>query len=101
MAEVYGEIVAQGLDDPPWITDATAMGHLILTKDFNSLRYEEPFQTVQSVRARVFALSNAQLLGPQQLQCFLDNKARILRVARLPGPYIYKVYRDHIVRAWP
>lgn len=96
MVDLYGEELSQSLEDPPWIEDATELGYVVLTKDFESLRKGEELQTIKRVGARVFALASAQLLGPQQLQCFLNNKHRILRASRKPGPFLYKVYEDNI-----
>lgn len=96
MADVYGEQLSQALTDPPWIEEATSKGQVILTKDFDSLRKGEELATIKRVGARVFALANAQLPGSVQLQWFVYNQHRIFRACRKRGPFIYKVYDDHI-----
>ena len=99
MVDIYGEKLSQAMDDPPWIEDATAAGQVILTKDFESLRRGEELKTIKKVGARLFALANAQLLGPEQLQWFLNNKHRIMRAARKRGPFLYKVY-EYSIDPW-
>lgn len=101
MFEVFGQDLAQDMDDPPWIEYASEQGLAILTKDFLSLRYREPFKTVQAREARVFALASARLPGDKQIECFRTNQRKIYRAARRKGPYIYKVYADTITLVWP
>jgi hypothetical protein len=50
---------------------------------------------------RVFCLTTAQLRGTEQTERFVQNRDRILRQARKPGPYIYGVYEAGLKRLWP
>jgi hypothetical protein len=101
MFEVYGHQMAQRLDDPPWIEDATKKDQAILSKD-QQLRYQpEPRDAILNARARVFILAKAELKGEDQVAWFLNNKTRIFRACRKPGPYIYRVYEKRIEHWWP
>jgi hypothetical protein len=41
------------------------------------------------------------LRGEEMARRFVENRHRILRQARQPGPYIYGVYDGRIARLWP
>jgi hypothetical protein len=101
MASVYGEERAQRLADETWLRDAGVRGWVVLTKD-DAIR-RRPAQRDALVKAgvRVFCLTNAQLRGAEQTARFVDNRHRIIRQARKPGPYIYAVYATSLRRLWP
>lgn len=48
-----------------------------------------------------FCLTNANLRAVEQSARYVQNIDRILRQARVPGPYIYGVYDGRIERLWP
>lgn len=101
MYEVYGHIIAQNLDDPPWIEDAARNGLAILTAD-KKLRYvTAERETVEREKARVFCLHSGTLLASEMINCFENNRSRIERAWHKPGPYIYKVYENSIDQWWP
>ncbi len=102
MAEVYGERIGQGLADTDWLRDAGAQRWVVLMKD-DRIRYrpaELEALTVSAVRA--FCLTNANLRGADMAQRFVDQLARISRIAsERPGPYVYGVYVDGVRALWP
>jgi len=101
MASVYGEDVAQQLDDESWLRDAGDKGWIVLMKDDAIRRRPAERDALASAGVRAFCLTNAQLRKEQQTQRFVGNIERILRQAQHPGPYVYGVYEGYIQRLWP
>lgn len=101
MADIYGEGKAQRLADETWLTDAGQNEWVVLTKDDAIRRRPNERDALIEAQARVFCLTNRNLRGAQQLERFLENRARILRQAEKPGPYIYGVHEKSIKRLWP
>lgn len=101
MASVYGEKRAQGLADEIWLRDVGARGWVVLTKDDAIRRRPAERDALIDASVRVFCLTAAQLRGAEQLARFAENRERILRRARQPGPFIYGVYAGRIARLWP
>ena len=101
MASVYGEDAAQRLADDVWLRDAGARGWVVLMKDDAIRRRPAERDALVDAGVRAFCLTNAQLRGEEQAARFVDNRHRILRQARKPGPYIYGVYERRIARLWP
>jgi hypothetical protein len=101
MADVYGEKQAQRLADETWLRDAGRNDWIVLTKDDAIRRRPAERDALIDASVRVFCLTTAQLRGSEQTKRFSENRHRILRQARRPGPYIYGVYRDELRRLWP
>lgn len=101
MASFYGERKAQRLSDREWLRDAGRRGWIVLTKDDAIRRRPAERDALTEAGVRVFCLTTAQLRGAEQAARFVENRHRILRQARKPGPYIYGVYAGHIARLWP
>jgi hypothetical protein len=101
MASVYGEKRAQGLEDEVWLRDAGASGWIVLTKDNAIRRRPAEREALVEAGVRVFCLTTARLRAVEQTARFVDNRHRIIRQARKPGPYIYGVYEGRIERLWP
>lgn len=101
MASVYGERVAQELDDERWLADAGARDWIVLMKDDAVRRRPAERDALSEANVRAFCLTNAQLRAAEQSARFIDNIERILRQAQKPGPYIYGVYNGYIKRLWP
>lgn len=101
MASVYGEETAQRLPDDVWLRDAGANGWIVLTKDDAIRRRPSERDAFIEAGVRVFCLTSAQLHGEEQLACFIQNRHRMIRQARKPGPYIYGVYEGRVSRLWP
>lgn len=64
MWSVYGPDAEQRISDVQWLTEGAA-------------------------GARIFLLTNPQLVGAEQNTIFLDNIHRIIKLSRKPGPYVY------------
>lgn len=101
MASVYGEDVAQQLDDESWLRDAGDKGWIVLMKDDAIRRRPAERDALAHASVRAFCLTNAQLRKEQQTERFVGNIERILRQAQQPGPYIYGVYEGYVQRLWP
>lgn len=92
MRERYGTITAQALADIDWIRDATAEGEVLLTGDKAIAKRPLEARAVIAASARVFALGNSSLTGPQKAQRLLDKQRVIFRRAeRDAGPYVVSV----------
>jgi len=92
MRERYGVVNAQDLADIDWINDASTHGEVLLTGDKAIAKRPLEAQAVVASNARVFALGNSQLTGPEKAQRFLGRESSILRrIARQPGPYVISV----------
>ena len=101
MASIYGEQVAQELDDERWLTDAGTHNWVVLIKDDAIRRRPAERDALSEAGVRAFCLTNAQLRAAEQSARFVDNIERILRQVQKPGPYIYGVYNGYIKRLWP
>lgn len=92
MRERYGSVTAQQLADIDWIRDATAEGEVLLTGDKAIAKRPLEARAVVVASARVFALGNSSLTGPQKAQRFLDHERAVFRRAeRDAGPYVVSV----------
>ena len=101
MASVYGERIGQGLADETWLRDVGTRGWVVLMKDDAIRRRPLERDALIDGGVRAFCLANAQLRGEEMARLFVENRHRILRQARQPGPYIYGVYQGRIGRQWP
>jgi hypothetical protein len=89
MADVYGERVGQELKDETWLRDVGEYGWVVLMKDDAIRRRPAERDALTAGGVRAFCLTNAQLRGEEQARRLVENRHRILRQARHPGPYIY------------
>jgi hypothetical protein len=101
MADVYGDEQAQRLSDEVWLRDAGNSGWIVLTKDDAIRRRPAERDAMIDAAVRVFCLTTAQLRGAEQTERFVQNRHRIIRQTRKPGPYIYGVYEKGLKRLWP
>jgi hypothetical protein len=101
MAEVYGELAGQRLKDEVWLRDVGRRGWIVLMKDDAIRRRPAEREALIASAVRAFCLTNAQLRGAEQAERLVRNHRRILKQAQRPGPYIYGVHADRIVRLWP
>lgn len=101
MASVYGEQIAQQLQDERWLADVGEHDWVVLMKDDAIRRRPAERDALAEAKLRAFCLTNAQLRAEEQSARFVDNLGRILRQAKKPGPYIYGVYPGKIRRLWP
>lgn len=102
MADVYGERIGQGLADEEWLRDAGEREWVVLMKDAKIRYRPAELQVVIDHGLRAFCLTNANLRGVEMAERFVENLARIVRIAeQRPGPYIYGVYSDAVRPLWP
>lgn len=101
MASVYGETVAQELEDEQWLADAGSHGWVVLMKDDAIRRRPSERDALAEAGVRAFCLTNANLRAVEQTARFVGCLDRILRQATKLGPYIYGVYDGQIRRLWP
>lgn len=101
MASVYGETVAQELEDERWLRDVGRRGWVVLMKDDAIRRRPSERDALAEAGLRAFCLTNANLRAAEQTARFVSCLDRILRQAAKPGPYVYGVYDGHIRRLWP
>ena len=64
---------------------------LVLTKDDAIRRRPAERDALTEAAVRVFCLTNRHLRGVEQTERFVSNRHRILRQARKPGPYIWRL----------
>jgi hypothetical protein len=102
MADVYGERIGQGLADAEWLRDAGDSSWVVLMKD-DKIRYRPAeLEALTTSGVRAFCLTNANLRGADMAKRFVDQLAKITRIATNgPGPYIYGVYADGVRALWP
>ncbi len=101
MADVYGERIGQGLADEEWLRDAGDRGWVVLMKDARVRRRPAELEALAAHGVRAFCLTNANLRGTEQAERLVGNLSRIARIAATPGPFIYGVYADSVIRLWP
>lgn len=101
LASIYGDDHEQWVENDRWIRDGAANGWCLLSKN-KRIRYVDVQTTaVRESKARVFILAKQSLRGEEQVAWFLTNLPAIVAASTLEGPYIYRVYSDHIERWWP
>ncbi|MGI8795836.1 MAG: hypothetical protein ACR2IR_04495 [Acidimicrobiia bacterium] len=99
LAEVFGSR-EESVTDEEWIARAGAEGWVVLTKDKRIRTKQAEREVVRRHRVRLFCVTKGGLTGDDQAQRLVDNLARIERVARRPGPYIYAVHERRLEQLW-
>jgi hypothetical protein len=99
MAELYPDGLDQFIGDDQWIADVSDRGWVALTKDAAIVRRHADALRRSTLRA--FALSNANITGPEMAERFRRNRHRIAQRARRPGPFVDVVHKDRLERRWP
>lgn len=87
--------------DEVWIPEVAGRGWIILMKDDQVRMKPRERQALMSCGAKVFCITNANISGPDMAERFVKHQAKIVRLARKPGPYVYGVYDDDVVRLFP
>lgn len=98
MRDHYGEDVAQRVDDVEWLIEIVEQGWIGFCKDSAIRRNEAERRTVIEREARLFVVANANIGAAAAAQSYLDNLELIEAAATEPGPFIYSVQPDRIVR---
>jgi PIN like domain len=97
--EVYGEDAEQGVKDPDWIKDSARNGWPCICRD--KLRHSDERAAVEEHAARIFRVTKSAINADQQIELILKHITKIERLARKPGPYIYRIERSNVVRVYP
>ena len=100
LSERYPE-TEEFVEDEFWIREVTDAGLIILMKDDRIRRKPREQQAILDSGARAFVVTNANLTGEQLAALFVDNRHRIIRRSRHPGPYIYGVYPRRLEKLFP
>lgn len=99
-ADVYGPRDPD-VADVEWLELCGQEGWPALTMD-RRIRYRPAeIAAVRRFKVRVFALTSGNLTAAAQAQRFIGNGARIGAACEQPGPLLYSVHRDRIVRIFP
>ena len=99
MDERYGANQSQKIQDTQWIEEATLAGDVLLCKDLAIAQNPLEAQVIYMTSARAFGLSNAAISGPTMAQWYLDNEAKIAKMAsRAAGPYVMAVNPSYGLR---
>ncbi|TDC32645.1 DUF5615 family PIN-like protein [Micromonospora sp. KC213] len=103
LAEVYGEVEAQKVEDDSWIAYAGSMDWVALTKDKRIRHVTHERNAVREHGVVLFALANANLGFAEMAGAFLSGMPRIYEICTArPGGSIWVVQRDgSIDRLWP
>lgn len=98
MREHYGEDVGQRVDDVEWLIEIVEQGWVGFCKDSAIKRNEAERRTVVEREARLFVIANANISAAAAARSYLDNLPAIELAAAEPGPFIYSVQSERIVR---
>jgi hypothetical protein len=97
---VFGR-VRQGVEDTVWLERAGREGWIVLTKDARIRYRTAELATLVAGEVRAFVLAGGNLGASEQAARFVRNINRIRQACRHPGPFIYSVYADQILRIFP
>lgn len=98
--EVYGAR-DQRVEDVEWLELCGRQGWPALTMD-QRIRYRPvEIAAIRRYRVKAFALTSGNLTADAQAQRFIRNAAQIDAACEQPGPFLYAVHADRIVRIFP
>ena len=98
MREHYGEATAQRVADLEWITLTAERGWIGFHKDAEIRRNEAERLAVVATDARMFCVPRADITAADLAARYISNLPAIAAAAKTPGPYIYSVQANRIVR---
>ncbi len=102
LADFYGdEQTAQAAADTAWLADAADQDLVILTRDGNLYVNEHERLALERYVHRVFWIGPKKSTGQDWGDTFETHHRAIARYARQPGPFVVKVQRGGLQRAWP
>lgn len=88
------------VEDVSWIREGAQKGWILLSGNKNMRYVPLELKAIQESQARVFVLAQGDWPGPRQVAAFVNNLERIIKAAQTPGPYIQKVYDNHLEPWW-
>jgi hypothetical protein len=84
--------------DEQWIAEASSAGRLLVSAD-KRIRYRPlEREAICAHSARCFTFAAGDLTSDQMIALFLRHLPEIQAVAAQPGPYVYHITRDRLVR---
>ena len=98
LAEHYGVPADEDVDDTTWIAESAERGWIAFMKDANIRRRPAEREAILNSGARCFCLANANVTAAEAAERYLANLQRIKRVCAEPGPYLFSIQVDRIVR---
>jgi len=102
LADFYGdEQAAQAAADTAWLEESAERGLVILTRDGNLYVNDQERLALERYGHRVFWIGPKKGTGQDWADTFETHHRAIVRYAQQPGPYVAKVQRGGLQRAWP
>ena len=98
LAEHYGMPQDESVEDTTWIGDAAANGWIMFMKDERIRRRPAERLAIAEHNARCFCLANGNLDSTVMAERYIANWPRIVEASEEPGPYLYSVRANEIVR---
>jgi hypothetical protein len=101
LAEHYGMPADEQVGDVEWIEEAAKRGWPILMKDKRIRTRKAEIGAVIRHQARCFVITRGDLQSAEMANRLLANKNGILAATTTPGPFIYSVQSDRLLRLHP
>ena len=101
LAEHYGMPADEQVADADWIEEAAKRGWPILMKDKRIRHRQAEINAVIAHKARCFVITRGDLPSADMANRFIANKTAILVAIAQPGPYIFSVQTERLMRLYP
>jgi hypothetical protein len=98
LAEHYGIPADQNVADTTWLAEVGQRGWVALMKDENIRRNDAERMAVKQCAVRCFCLTRQSLTAQEMAGRFLHNLSAMERACAQPGPFIYAVYENRILK---
>ncbi|MGH8929461.1 MAG: hypothetical protein ACRDZO_02180 [Egibacteraceae bacterium] len=98
LAEHYGMPADECIADTVWLADAGTHGWVVLMKDERIRRNQAERGALTKHHVRCFCLTRQDLTAADMTRRFLDNLPAITAACSQPGPFLYAVHTNRIVR---
>ncbi len=89
LRSLYGERIAQTIDDEVWLRRAGGEGWIVLVKDKKIRRRPHELQAIRDSAAKVFCLTSGSITGQEMANIVLKHANRMVARSRRKGPFIY------------
>lgn len=100
LASLFQEERAAAMEDKEWLQYAGERGWVCLMKDRVQEHHANRSKIIE-YKVKCFCLTKRSLSGLTQVDRFVGNIHRIVQRSRKPGPYIYGVYAQTVLKLWP
>jgi len=98
LSEHYGIPQDQTITDETWLAEVGQRGWVVLMKDKMVRRNAPELAAVKAYEVRCFCLARQDLLAQEMAERFLRNLDAMTQACSAPGPFIYAVHADHLVK---